>query len=51
MTHEARRDERAHVITDYVQRLLDDWGPLTAEQRSKLAELLRPVRVHGGGAP
>lgn len=33
---------------DYVERVLADWPPLTAEQRSKLAELLRPVRVHGG---
>ena len=46
---EARRDLRAQVLTDYVQRVLDDWPPLTAEQRSKLAELLRPVRVHDGG--
>jgi hypothetical protein len=45
---EARREIRAAMATDYVRRLLDDWPPLTAEQRSKLAELLRPVRIHGG---
>jgi hypothetical protein len=46
---EARRDLRAQVLTDYVQRVLDDWPPLTAEQRSKLAELLRPIRIHADG--
>jgi hypothetical protein len=51
MTDEARRDERAQVITNYVQRLLDESPRLTEEQRSKLAELLRPVRVQGGGDP
>jgi len=29
----------------YVERVLADWPPLTAEQRAALAELLRPVRV------
>jgi hypothetical protein len=47
---EARRDLRAQILHDYVERVLADWPPLTAEQRAKLAELLRPVRVHGGGA-
>jgi hypothetical protein len=51
MTGEARRDLRAQVMADYVQRLVDHWPPLTDEQRSKLAELLRPVRVPGGGDP
>ena len=50
MTGEARRNLRAQVIADYVQRVLDDWPRLTEEQRSKLAELLQPVRVHGGAA-
>jgi hypothetical protein len=36
----------AEARRDYVQRVLDDWPPLTAEQRSALAELLRPVRAH-----
>jgi hypothetical protein len=35
-------------ITDYVEALLDSWPPLSQEQRSKLAELLRPVRIHDG---
>jgi hypothetical protein len=35
---EARRDLRAQVLTDYVQRTLAGRPPLTAEQRSKLAE-------------
>ena len=43
---EARRDLRAAVLTDYVERMLADWPPLTDEQRSKLAELLKPVRIH-----
>jgi hypothetical protein len=46
---EARRALRAQVIADHVEKLLADWPPLTDEQRSKLAELLRPVRVPGGG--
>jgi hypothetical protein len=31
-------------ITDYVERVLAEAPPLTQEQRTKLAELLAPVR-------
>jgi hypothetical protein len=46
---QARRDLRAAVLCEHIERVLADWPPLSAEQRSQLAELLRPVRVHGGG--
>lgn len=41
---EARRDLAAAKIADYVERVLADAPPLTDEQRTRLAELLRPVR-------
>lgn len=34
----------------YVAKLLATAPPLTPEQRTKLAELLKPVRVRPGGA-
>ena len=42
---EARRGLRAALLADYIDRVLAQAPPLTDEQRSKLAELLRPVRV------
>jgi hypothetical protein len=45
---EARRDLRAAMLADHIERLLASWPPLTSEQRSNLAELLRPVRGGGG---
>lgn len=38
---EARRDLRAARAAEYIQRLVDEAPPLTAEQRDKLAVLLR----------
>jgi hypothetical protein len=40
----AKRNLAVLNIEDYVQRVLSAAPPLTAEQRAKLAELLRPVR-------
>lgn len=37
------------LTRNYVQRLLAEAPPLTAEQRTRLAELLAPVR-RGGAA-
>lgn len=44
----ARRALAEVKITDYVERCLAAAPPLTDEQRTRLAELLRPVRVKGG---
>jgi hypothetical protein len=46
---EARRDLAAEKIANYVTKVLDAAPPLTDEQRARLAELLRPVRLHPGG--
>ena len=43
---EARRDLRAAEATEhaeYIRRLVDTFPPLSAEQRTKIAALLRPV--------
>lgn len=41
----AKRVElRALKLEDYVQRVLSEAPPLTDEQRTRLADLLRPVR-------
>jgi hypothetical protein len=42
----ARADLRATVAEDYIKRLVDSWPPLTAEQRDRLALLLRPGDDH-----
>ena len=39
----ARREYAAAKIEDYVRRTVDAAPPLTDEQRSRLATLLRPV--------
>jgi hypothetical protein len=45
-----RRDLAAAKITDYIERILADAPPLTDEQRTALAELLKPVRRKAGVA-
>jgi hypothetical protein len=47
---EARRDFNAARLDDYIRETLAKAPPLTDEQRARLAELLRPVRVLGGVA-
>ena len=47
---EARRNLRAERLADYIEKILAAAPPLTDEQRSRLAELLRPVRTGGGVA-
>ncbi len=45
---DARRDLRAAEATEhaeYIQRLVDTFPPLSAEQRTKIAALLRPRRA------
>jgi hypothetical protein len=42
---EHRRGLAAALLTEYIERVLAQAPPLSDEQRSKLAELLRPVRV------
>lgn len=46
----ARRELAAANIEAYVTRTLADAPPLTDEQRTRLAELLKPVRRRAGGA-
>ena len=43
-----RRDLNEAKIADYLERVLAQAPPMTDEQRTRLAELLRPVRVNGG---
>jgi len=43
----AKRDLRAARAEDYIRRVVDAAPPLTADQRDRLATLLRPS---GGGA-
>lgn len=39
---EAQRDLAAERLHDYVRRIVDTAPPLTAEQRDRIAALLRP---------
>ena len=45
---EADRTLKALRLQEYIKRNLAEAPPLSEEQRAKLAELLRPVRVGGG---
>lgn len=40
----ARRDLKAARLTEYVARTVDDFPPLTDEQRSRVAALLRGAK-------
>jgi hypothetical protein len=40
----ARAELAEAKIADYIERMLSEAPPLTDEQRTRLAELLRPVR-------
>ena len=46
---DAKRGLAAAKITGYVEKVLAEAPPLSDAQRAALAELLRPVRVNGGG--
>ena len=39
-----RRDLAAARLEEYVQRVVDEFPPLTNEQRNQIAALLRPAR-------
>lgn len=41
---ELRRELRAKRLAEYIEKVLAAAPPLTDEQRTRLAELLRPVR-------
>jgi hypothetical protein len=45
----ARQDLAAQMLAEHIERVLAKAPPLTAEQRTKLAELLKPVRIPAGG--
>ena len=52
---ELRRQLKCERASEYISEIVDAWPPLTDEQRTKLAELLKPVRMNitscqGGGA-
>ncbi len=44
-----RTELRTQRTADYIRTVLAAAPPLSDEQRTKLAELLKPVRVHAGG--
>jgi hypothetical protein len=46
---QARRELAAERISAYIQRILADAPPLTAQQRQRLALLLRPAPSASGG--
>ena len=37
-------------VAEYLDRVVADWPPLSDEQKTRLAELLTPVRIGGGDA-
>lgn len=43
-----RTELRTQRGSEYIKKLLDAAPPLTDEQRTKLSELLKPVRIPGG---
>ena len=47
VTVDAKRDLEAVKLEDHIRRVVDQAPPLTAEQRDRLATLLRPT---GSGA-
>lgn len=46
---ELRRRMKAERAAEYIQTVVDAWPPLTDEQRTALAELLKPIRIGGAG--
>lgn len=46
---QAAEELAAAKASIYIERILAEAPPLTPEQRTRLAELLKPVRVNGGG--
>lgn len=46
-TTELRRKLREERAAEYIKNLVDQAPPLTDEQRTRLAELLAPVRAGG----
>lgn len=49
LIEERRRELTEAKLADYIEKVLAAFPPLTSEQRTRLAELLAPVRVNGGG--
>jgi hypothetical protein len=47
---ELRRELRAKRLAEHIERVISEAPPLSDEQRTRLAELLRPVRRLGGDA-
>lgn len=43
---DAQRDLRTAKTAAYIRKIVDAAPPLTDQQRTELAEILRPVRVH-----
>jgi hypothetical protein len=47
---DARRDRATASLAEHIKRVVDDFPPLTGEQRDRLAALLRPSTTTGAGA-
>jgi hypothetical protein len=45
---ELRRKLKTQRVEEYIERVLSEAPPLTADQRARLAELLQPVRGKAG---
>jgi hypothetical protein len=45
-----RAELRTQRTAEYIEKILADWPPLSDQQRTSLAELLKPVRITGGAA-
>lgn len=45
-----RTELKLDRAAEYISKLIAETPPLTDEQRTRLTELLKPVRVTGGGA-
>ena len=44
---ELRQQLKTERTQQYIEKVLADWPPLTDQQRTTLAEILKPVRVGG----
>jgi hypothetical protein len=44
---ELKRELKTQRTQQYIEKILDAWPPLTDQQRTALAELLKPVQVGG----
>ena len=48
---ELRRQLKCERASEYICEIVDAWPPLTDEQRTRLGELLKPVRINAHSHP